>query len=174
MGDAYISKEQFYKSAHISKRTALWLIQTGLVPAIDTGKATCRYLILQSDVDRYMEERQLFPEKYSRSTRGSAHCYASKFKKGTAVLMSAKAKDLWQNEADLLTVQRIAYLLGYNPKIVSRWLQESNLQYLTIDRKIFIPKLFLLQFIQSEAFHIITPKSKKHIELIRRATHEGE
>ena len=40
----YLSKEDFYKIAHISKRTALWLIETELVLAewpenrgLDTG-----------------------------------------------------------------------------------------------------------------------------------------
>lgn len=37
-GIPYISKEQFYKMAHIRKSTALKLIRTGTVPAIDTGE----------------------------------------------------------------------------------------------------------------------------------------
>lgn len=38
-----ISKEQFYRIAHISKATALHLLQNGLVPCKDTGKKTRRY-----------------------------------------------------------------------------------------------------------------------------------
>ena len=37
-----ISKEQFYRIAHISKATALHLLQNGLVPCKDTGKKTRR------------------------------------------------------------------------------------------------------------------------------------
>ena len=33
-----ISKSQFYRIAHISKATALHLLQNGLVPCKDTGK----------------------------------------------------------------------------------------------------------------------------------------
>lgn len=33
-----ISKDQFYRIAHISKATALHLLQNGLVPCKDTGK----------------------------------------------------------------------------------------------------------------------------------------
>lgn len=33
-----ISKDQFYRIAHISKATALHLLQNGLVPCQDTGK----------------------------------------------------------------------------------------------------------------------------------------
>ena len=40
-----ISKDQFYRIAHISKATALYLLQSGLVPCIDSGKKTRRYTI---------------------------------------------------------------------------------------------------------------------------------
>ena len=49
-----ISKDQFYRIAHISKATALYLLQSGLVPCIDSGKKTatvynsdrgCNYLL---------------------------------------------------------------------------------------------------------------------------------
>lgn len=33
-----ISKDQFYRMAHISKATALYLLQSGLVPCKDSGK----------------------------------------------------------------------------------------------------------------------------------------
>ena len=35
-----VSKDQFYQIAHISKATALHLLQNGLVPCKDTGKKT--------------------------------------------------------------------------------------------------------------------------------------
>ena len=56
-GIPYISKEQFYKMAHIRKSTALKLIRTGTVPAIDTGRTTNRYLIRLSDVEFYLRDR---------------------------------------------------------------------------------------------------------------------
>ena len=34
----YLSKEDFYKIAHISKRTALWLIETELIFRREAGK----------------------------------------------------------------------------------------------------------------------------------------
>ena len=45
-----ISKDQFYRIAHISKATALHLLQNGLVPCKDTGKKTRRYTIRTDDV----------------------------------------------------------------------------------------------------------------------------
>ena len=59
-----ISKDQFYRIAHISKATALHLLQNGLVPCKDTGKKTRRYTIRTDDVILYMIDREIYPEKY--------------------------------------------------------------------------------------------------------------
>jgi len=59
-----ISKSQFYQIAHISKATALYLLQSGLVPCRDTGKKTRRYTIRIDDVIFYMLDRELHPERY--------------------------------------------------------------------------------------------------------------
>ena len=59
-----ISKDQFYRIAHISKATALHLLQHGLVPCKDTGKKTRRYTIRTDDVIFYMIDRELHPEVY--------------------------------------------------------------------------------------------------------------
>lgn len=38
-----MSKDQLYRVAHISKATALYLLQSGAIPCKDTGKKTRRY-----------------------------------------------------------------------------------------------------------------------------------
>ena len=40
-----MSKDQLYRVAHISKATALYLLQSGAIPCKDTGKKTRRYTI---------------------------------------------------------------------------------------------------------------------------------
>ena len=60
-----MSKDQFYQVAHISKATALYLLQSGLVPCKDSGKKTRRYTIKTSDVIAYLQDRILYPAKYA-------------------------------------------------------------------------------------------------------------
>lgn len=50
-----MTKEQFYKAAHISKATALFLLQSGLVACKDSGKQTRRYTIKTNDVIAYLQ-----------------------------------------------------------------------------------------------------------------------
>ena len=74
-GIPYISKEQFYKMAHIRKSTALKLIRTGTVPAIDTGRTTNRYLIRLSDVEFYLRDRIVHPDRYSFGKKSCIQTY---------------------------------------------------------------------------------------------------
>lgn len=61
-----VSKDQFYQIAHISKATALHLLQNGLVPCKDTGKKTRRYTIRTDDIIFYLIDR-------SFTRRSTAH-----------------------------------------------------------------------------------------------------
>ena len=64
-----VSKDQFYQIAHISKATALHLLQNGLVPCKDTGKKTRRYTIRTDDIIFYLIDRELHPEVYRAPDR---------------------------------------------------------------------------------------------------------
>lgn len=59
-----ITKDQFYRIAHISKATALFLLQSGKVPCKDSGKKTRRYKIRTDDVILYLIDREINPAKY--------------------------------------------------------------------------------------------------------------
>ena len=60
-----LSKEQFYKLCHISKSTALHLLQSGIVPCVNSGMKTRCYQIKKEDVQEYLSKRAIFPEAYS-------------------------------------------------------------------------------------------------------------
>ena len=60
----FVTKEQFYKIAHISKATAQWLLQSKLVPCYDSGKKTHRYTIRTKNIIAYLKERAKNPHKY--------------------------------------------------------------------------------------------------------------
>ena len=74
-----MSKDQLYRVAHISKATALYLLQSGAIPCKDTGKKTRRYTIKTDDVIENLRQREICPEKY----KASEGWYA-----GTAVALS--------------------------------------------------------------------------------------
>ena len=59
-----MNKEQMRIACHISKRTALYLLQFNLIPHTCTGKKTRCYSIKKSDVIAFMNDREVNPEKY--------------------------------------------------------------------------------------------------------------
>lgn len=60
-----ITKDQLYRICHISKSTALYLLQSGKIPCEYTGRKTRCYKIKKADVIAYLENRKVFPESYS-------------------------------------------------------------------------------------------------------------
>ena len=51
---ATITKDQFYRICHISKRHAKYLLDSGLVKCVDSGKKTRKYKIEMKDVLAYL------------------------------------------------------------------------------------------------------------------------
>lgn len=60
-----ITKEQMYQLCYISKRTALFLLESGLIPSQCSGKQTHKYTIATSDVVAYLIQRESDPEKFT-------------------------------------------------------------------------------------------------------------
>lgn len=60
----YVTKDQFYRICHISKNTARYYLENGVIPCIDSGKKTRRYKIAIKDIVLFLEDRDKNPEKY--------------------------------------------------------------------------------------------------------------
>ena len=120
-GIRYISKEQFCKLAHVRKANVLKLIQSGLIPYIDIGNQTHRYLIRQSDAEAYLTDRAHDPAKYSFQRKSRIQTYPGKFDRNFANELSQYASVLWKDEPQMLTVQQVHDLLGYSEHVIRRW-----------------------------------------------------
>ena len=158
-----ISKSQFYQIAHISKATALYLLQSGLVPCRDTGKKTRRYTIRIDDVIFYMLDRELHPERYrappnwyrERSGR-RVSCVAYK---NELMSLSDNNREVFrkgietelQFENDLLTVAEVVEVTGYSSETIRRWCKAKKIKSFNISGKFLIPKICLIDYLTSNA-----------------------
>ena len=77
-----VQKEQFRIICHISKRTARYLLQSGLVPCVQSGKKTRNYTIKMKDIVRYLERREIHPEKYKLPPGSYSGTYLARDKNG--------------------------------------------------------------------------------------------
>ena len=60
-----MSRNDFRQACHIGTRTSLYLLQSGLVPCLHTGKRTRCYKIAKADVAAYLRRRLTEPEHYA-------------------------------------------------------------------------------------------------------------
>lgn len=174
-----ISKDQFYRMAHISKATALHLLQSGLVPCKDTGKKTRRYTIRTDDVICYMIDREIHPEIYRAPDQWYQHRsghYNSRitYRKelmnlsdDEKVAFREYIDDELRQYGDLLTIVEAVEAIGYCDTSLHRWCNTKKLRAFSISGKFLIPKISLTDFLASQHSFDIIRKSWKHTLLIK-------
>ena len=59
-----ITKDQFYRICHVSKRTATYLLDNGFVPCTNTGKKTRKYKMRLDDVIDFLIKREENPLQF--------------------------------------------------------------------------------------------------------------
>lgn len=183
-----IGLEQMRVICHISKKTARYLLTSGLVPCIDTGKKTRQYIINTKDVITYLKKRQSQPEKFSAPTG----YYSASWNKGGkpkmltlrewANLDTAKSRKKFQDfltlktqpYSDVLSVAEASRLTGYHHNTLTNWCHNGYIRYFEISGGYMIPKSCLLNFLLSP--HILDSyrPSKKMVDLAKEFSRQGK
>lgn len=160
-----------YRICHISKKTCLFLLESGLVPNIDSGKKTRRFKIKTTDVIQYLRDRDDYPELfkapdgyYKGNGCKKAPAFDEVFTKNDLTRMRQFYEMLLEKQKypDVMTVEKVAQFTGYNKNSVSKWCSKKQLQSFFIRQRYQIPKEYLLDFLVSRYFIGITVKSSKH------------
>ena len=178
-----MSKEQLYKVCHIAKRTATYLLQSGLIPNTYTGKQTRCYQIKKNDVIAFLEDREVNPDKYILpkfldNTGKKNPAYKIRILPGEA-FSRAKIRAFYENdlkrEKDVLTVADVVRITGYRRTTVSSWVNNKRLNgFLTmcLQRRIFAkeekktlkkdmkPQTLLVDFNPQRMFYLQETKSR--------------
>ena len=165
-----ITKEQLYRICHISKTTALYLLRSGKIPCEYSGRKTRCYKIRKSDVKKYLEERDIFPEAYSAPV--GWYCNGNKTlpKEVPPIVledMSNYYTDKLKSYPDVLRTKDVLNFCGYGSTAVNRWCNKSFLQHFKKGNVNYIPKVFFINFLCSVNFRSINQKSAQHIKLLK-------
>ena len=155
---SYISKEQLCKICHISKRTALRLLEDGSIPCKSNGKQTRKYQIALADVEAFLLKRQARIKTNPRETRNVYRPMSAEMKS----LLPHVVTDWLEPYPDVLSVDEVVEITGYGSSSVVKWCKKENLQHYCIGRKFFVPKIWLQEFMLSERFWGIHVKSHIH------------
>ena len=168
-----VSKDQFYQIAHISKATALHLLQIGLVPCTDTGKKTRRYAIKKRDVIDFMINREINPSRYIVPT--SWYKYGNEDVKPYRIRIQPplpndpqKTRRYYESKLadypDVIDVSAIVEFTGYNRHTVCEWIRFGKLRALALQHKYMIPKCCLIDWLSTDEHNATTRKSRRHID----------
>ena len=163
----YMTKDQMYRICHISKKTCLFLLESGLVPCLDSGKKTRRFKIKTTDVIHYLEDRVIHPEYYKppegyyKQPRIPQPRVLSEH--DLLVMRQFYEKEL-ASCPDVMTIKQVSAFTGYGKTSVERWCNKQSLKNFYIKHRFYIPKEYLIDFLLSWHFIGISVKSKKHSE----------
>ena len=155
---SYISKEQLCKICHISKRTALRLLEDGSIPCKSNGKQTRKYQIALADVEAFLLKRQARIKTNPREARNVYRPMSAEMKS----LLPHVVTDWLEPYPDVLSVDEVVQITGYGSSSVVKWCKKEDLQHYCIGRKFFVPKTWLQEFMLSERFWGIHVKSHIH------------
>ena len=174
----YISLDQFYRICRIAKRSARYLVEHGIVPAIDTGRKIWRYQIHIDDTIEYLQRREqwgsLIPSGSVSSRAGGKT--VSQFL--LSALMNHEAenktndffKQLYANYNDVLTVPEIVEMTGLSKKSVMLLLKNGEIKSITNHPQYIVPKIYLLEFVVSVRFI----KMRSNSQVFRQIQEEFE
>lgn len=166
-----VQKEQFRIICHISKRTARYLLQSGLVPCVQSGKKTRNYTIKMKDIVRYLERREIHPEKYKLPPGSYSGTYAVKPLLPESVTTEELRKyyiESFRDIPDIVSTREAAELTGATASTVAKWIRTKKLKALSHGPAFIIPKVNLIDFMASDAYLNKRLKSQKFHEKYRR------
>ena len=168
-----ITKDQFYRICHISKKTASYLLDNGLVPCTNSGKQTRKYKIRLDDVIAFLDAREIKPAAFKvpdNFYKGSVYnLYRSSIKrlsKNKDILRTFLNKQIADYD-DVISPSMVSEITGYSTKTIALWCEKGKLKSFNIFNRVKIPKEYLIDFLASDEGLLIAKKSKKHIELIK-------
>ena len=153
----YITKEQLYKICNVSKKTALYYLESGLLPCVDSGKKTRRFRIATQDVIVFLKKRDKNPEHY----RAKPGWYKGTHVKNLPyrIVQTTQSKKTesylkrWLKEyPDVMKSDDVAKATGYALNTAIGWCSSKKLHHFLIRRAYLVPKLSLIDFMMSDAF----------------------
>jgi len=172
----FLFLDDLSRICRIAKRSARYLVEHGIIPAIDTGRKTWRYQIKIDDVITYLKLRDkvgsMIPPGAVSSRQnnrvspqyGNRKCFADLITKGKEKEVAAYFKHIYADFSDVLTTNDIADMTGLNRGTILKLAQSGHIKALETSPKYMIPKKYLLEFVVTRRFL----EAKTHSELFKK------
>lgn len=157
----YISLDQLYQICGIAKRSARYLVEHEIIPAIDTGRKTWRYKITIDDVITYLHRREqngsMIPPGHvsSRADRLKnpyRKCYNQLVKPGMESKIIEYFTYIYSEYPDVLALDDAAEMTGLDKSTIAKLIRDGYIEAFNVSLKYMIPKACLLNFVVTPRF----------------------
>jgi hypothetical protein len=158
----YISLDQLHRICRIAKRSARYLVEHGIISAIDTGNKTWRWKIHIDDVIDYLRRRDkhgsMIPTGAANSKKdrnyatGSRRSFANLVEPGQEHMVVDYFVHLCAEYDDILTAFDIATITGLHKNSLQKLLNAGHIRSLASRPRYVIPKEYFLEFVGTKRF----------------------
>ena len=170
----YVSLDQVHRICKVAKRTAKYLVENGIIPAIDTGQKSWRYKIAMEDVIDYLQKREqvgsMVPAGMVSSRKNKKESDKKSFSEvveresNTDIVMYFKS--IYRDYDDVLTAVDIAEITGIEKNSVMKLLRAGTIRSIMTYPKYIVPKPYLLEFVATQRFMRYRTSSKRFLEVL--------
>jgi len=168
----HISLDQLRVICKIAKRSARYLVENGIIPAVDTGRKTWRYQIAIDDVIEYLHRRDregsLIPAgaTSSRVSSDSKRSYSQIVARGQEREVAKYFTEVYVDYPDVLTTDNMAAMVGMHKKSFMRILKGGHIKVLASEPRYIVPKVYFWDFIASRRFIDAWSNSNEFIRIL--------
>jgi hypothetical protein len=171
-----LSLDELSRVCRIAKRSARYLVEHGIIPAIDTGKKTWRYQIDIDDVIVYLQNREKYgsmipPGAVTSRYRdrkniaaGNRKSFSQIITKGREWEIAEYFKLIYVDCADVLTTNDITDMTGLDRGTILKLAKSGHIKSLMQIPKYIIPKQYLLDFVVTRRYI----EAKSNSELFKK------
>ena len=174
---AIISMDQLYRICRISKRKAVWLLESGVIPCADSGRRTRRFRIRLEDVIDFLqrlEAGELDGEIPVGAFSSGGHGQAEQPLDSEA--LASLLLEAWRDAPDMLTARQASEPTGYGTTTVNEWALRGKVAFVCYHSANLISKESLAEYLASPSGQRIAVKSDEHraaMEQLRREQNSG-
>ena len=162
----YVSKDQFYRICHISKKTALYYLENGFIPCIDSGKKTRRFKIATKDIVIFLENRDKNPEKYYLPNHYNNPFLPSEIRQYKATPQAKNKKYFYKlkrfNEVkdyqkyleqqfsdypDMMTSAQIRQVTGHSISTINSWCKSEKVRFIRYHCAYLLQKKSIINYL---------------------------
>jgi len=160
----FISLDELRRVCKISPKSARYLVEHGIIPAIDTGRITWRYKIAMNDVVTYLGERErlgsMIPPgavsshiKYRHNSQiNKRKSYSQIVSDGNEWEVADYFNFIYAEYGEVLTTVDVIDMTGLDKSTILKLLKAGKIKSIESKPKYLIPKQYLLEFVVTRHF----------------------